>query len=137
MVPWLPNLFASRLIKESSSRGIISFTSKHSIPRDRPESGSGDFLAQWNRRASGRDIYSTGRAGEINHGFLRDTAFFLSNGMKFNFGTASGDLGLTTCDFVARHLTKIIDWLLYIYAYYKKIDTCNAKSKEYKLLHHL
>jgi hypothetical protein len=63
----------------------------HSIPRDRPESGSGDFLAQWNRSTAGRNIYSTGRAGEINHDFLRDIVFFLSNGIKFNFGTVSRD----------------------------------------------
>jgi hypothetical protein len=43
------------------------------------ESGSGDFLA-----------------GEINHGFLRDTAFFLSNGMKFNFNTVSLVSSLST-----------------------------------------
>jgi len=79
------------LIKPSRrASGYGSLECKHSKESE-PESGSGDFLAQWNRRASGRDIYSTGRAVEINHVFLRDIAFFLSNGIKFNFGTVSLD----------------------------------------------
>jgi hypothetical protein len=36
------------------------------------ESGSGDFLA-----------------GEINHVFFKDTAFFISNGLKIDFDPAS------------------------------------------------
>jgi len=62
------------LIKPSRrASGHGSLECKHSKESE-PESGSGDFLA-----------------GEINHVFLRDIAFFLSNGIKFNFGTVSLD----------------------------------------------
>jgi hypothetical protein len=65
-------------IKKPSRRasGHGSLECLHSKESE-PESGSGDSLA-----------------GEINHDFLRDIAFFLSNCIKFNFGTASLDLGL-------------------------------------------
>jgi len=65
-------------IKKPSRRvsGHGSLECLHSKESE-PESGSGDFLA-----------------GEINHDFLRDIAFFLSNGIKFNFGTASNDYRL-------------------------------------------
>jgi hypothetical protein len=65
-------------IKKPSQRvsGHGSLECLHSKESE-PESGSGDFLA-----------------GEINHDFLRDTVFFLSNGIKFYFGTASSDYRL-------------------------------------------